>query len=92
MIGKPPKGLVKRRTFAKKIKEEFWNAMEDSKKVRDRLTFNLADNTSKEEMNQEHFKICEGTEHERRGLDMGTWRGLLDFWRRLIKKLGATAT
>ena len=64
--------------------------MEDSKKVRDRLTFNPADNTSNEEMNQEHFEICEGTVHERRGLDMGTWRGLLDLWRRMLKKLGAT--
>ena len=42
------------------------------------------------EMNQEHLEICEGTVHERRGLDMGTWRGLLDFWRRMIKKLEAT--
>jgi len=41
-------------------------------------------------MNQEHLEICEGTEYERRGLDMGTWRGLLDFWRRMMKKLGAT--
>ena len=48
--------------------------------------------TSKEEMSQEHLEICEGTEHERRGLDMGTWRGLLDFWRRMMKKLGATVT
>ena len=45
-----------------------------------------------EEMNQEHLEKCEGTEHERRGLDMGTWRGLLDFWRRMMKKLGATVT
>ena len=45
---------------------------------------------SKEEMNQEHLETCEGTEYERRGLDMGTWRGLLDFWRRMMKKLGAT--
>ena len=44
------------------------------------------------EMNQEHLEICEGTVHERRGLDMGTWRGLLDFWRRMIKKLEATVT
>ena len=43
-------------------------------------------------MSQEHLEICEGTEHERRGLDMGTWRGLLDFWRRMMKKLGATVT
>ena len=37
-----------------------------------------------------YLEICEGTEHERRGLDMGTWIGLLDFWRRMMKKLGAT--
>ena len=121
------------RTIDKKVHIEFWNAMENSKKVRDRLTFNPADNTyikclslpltrvwfryraraipkvkgnykqshsdlsctlcsSNLEMNQEHLEICEGTEHERRGLDMGTWRGLLDFWRRMIKKLEATVT
>jgi len=132
MHGNTSKELIKR-TIAKKIKEEAWNAMEDSKKVRDRLTFNPEDNnyikclslpltrvwfryraraipkvkgnhkqshsdmscnlcTSKEEMSQEHLEICEGTEHERRGLDMGTWRGLLDFWRRMMKKLGATVT
>ena len=130
--GNTSKTLIKR-TTAKKIKEEAWKAMEDSKKVRDRLTFNPEDNsyikclslpqtrvwfryraraipkvkgnhkqshsdlscnlcTSMEEMNQEHLEKCEGTEHERRGLDMGTWRGLLDFWRRMMKKLGATVT
>ena len=130
MNGNTPKSLIKR-TIAKKIKEESWSAMENSKKVRDRLTFNPADNTyikclplpltrvwfryraraipkvkgnhkqshsdlsctlcnSKEEMNQEHLETCEGTEYERRGLDMGTWRGLLDFWRRMMKKLEAT--
>ena len=132
MLGNTPKSLIKR-TIAKKVHIEFWNAMENSKKVRDRLTFNPADNTyikclslpltrvwfryraraipkvkgnykqshsdlsctlcsSNLEMNQEHLEICEGTEHERRGLDMGTWRGLLDFWRRMIKKLEATVT
>ena len=39
-----------------------------------------------------YLEKCEGTVHERRGLDMGTWRGLLDFWRRMIKKLEATVT
>ena len=132
MLGNTPKALIKR-TIAKKVHIEFWNAMENSKKVRDRLTFNPADNTyikclslpltrvwfryraraipkvkgnykqshsdlsctlcsSNLEMNQEHLEICEGTVHERRGLDMGTWRGLLDFWRRMIKKLEATVT
>ena len=132
MLGNTPKALIKR-TIAKKVHIEFWNAMENSKKVRDRLTFNPADNTyikclslpltrvwfryraraipkvkgnykqshsdlsctlcsSNLEMNQEHLETCEGTEHERRGLDMGTWRGLLDFWRRMIKKLEATVT
>ena len=41
---------------------------------------------------QSTVEKCEGTEHERRGLDMGTWRGLLDFWRKTTKKLGATVT
>ena len=132
MNGNTTKGLIKR-TIAKKIKEESWNEMDKSKKVRDRLTFNPEDNTyikclslsltrvwfryraraipkvkgnhkqsyedlsctlctSKEEMSQEHLESCEGTEHERRGLNMGTWRGLLDFWRRMMKKLGATVT
>ena len=132
MNGNTTKGLIKR-TIAKKIKEESWNEMEQSKKVRDRLTFNPADNTyikclslpltrvwfryraraipkvkgthkqsyedmsctlctSEEEMSKEHLESCEGTEHERRGLNMGTWRGLLDFWRRMMKKLGATVT
>ena len=44
MNGNTTKGLIKR-TIAKKIKEESWNEMEQSKKVRDRLTFNPADNT-----------------------------------------------
>ena len=30
------------------------------------------------EMNQEHLEICAGTVHVRRGLDMETWRGLLE--------------
>ena len=44
MLGNTPKSLIKR-TIAKKVHIEFWNAMENSKKVRDRLTFNPADNT-----------------------------------------------
>ena len=132
MNGNTSKTLIKR-TIAKKIYEENWKSMEDSKKVRDRLTFNPDDNSyikclslpltrvwfryraraiskvkgnhkqshsdltctlcnSMEEMSQEHLEKCKGTEHERRGLDMGTWRGLLDFWRRTTKKLGATVT
>ena len=32
-------------------------------------------------MSQEQLRICEGTEcAEMRGLDIGLWRGLLDFW------------
>ena len=33
------------RTIDKKVHIEFWNAMEKSKKDKDRLTFNPADNT-----------------------------------------------
>ena len=43
--------------------------------------------TSNEEMNQEHLEICEGTGYERRGLDMSSWRGILDFWRRMTSRL-----
>ena len=38
MLGNTPKVLIKR-TIAKKVHIEFWNAMENSKNVRDRLTF-----------------------------------------------------
>ena len=44
MNGNTSKTLIKR-TIAKKIHEETWKAMEDSKKVRDRLTFNPDDNS-----------------------------------------------
>ena len=44
MNGNTSKTLIKR-TIAKKIKEEAWKTMEDSKKVRDRLTFNPDDNS-----------------------------------------------
>ena len=42
---------------------------------------------SNEEMNQEHLETCEGTGYERRGLDMSSWRGILDFWRRMTSRL-----
>ena len=38
-------------------------------------------------MNQEHLETCEGTGYERRGLDMLSWRGILDFWRRMTSRL-----
>ena len=38
---------------------------------------------------QDHLELCEGTRHERRGLDMKEERGLLDFWRRMKFKLAA---
>ena len=43
---------------------------------------------------QEHLEVCEGTERERRGLPgvsegRGDWRELLNFWRRMMKKLSA---
>ena len=43
--------------------------------------------TSNEEMNQEHLETCEGTEYERRGLNMMNWKGILDFWRRMTSRL-----
>ena len=47
---------------------------------------------SKAEETQEHLEACKGTEHERRGLagvSRGDWRDLLQFWRRMVKKLTA---
>ena len=41
---------------------------------------------------QEHLEECEGTNHERRGLDMGTWNGLLVFWKRMTAKMEAAVT
>ena len=48
----------------------------------------------KELESQEHLEVCEGTERERRGLPgvsegRGDWRELLNFWRRMMKKLSA---
>ena len=40
-----------------------------------------------EEMSQSHVEICGGTWFERRGLDMSTRKGLLDFWRRMTSRL-----
>ena len=111
-----------------KIIEEYRDAMEDQKKVKDRLTDNPEDNSyintlslpltriwfryraraiakvkcnfkqsyndlscdfcsGNEEMSQSHVEICGGTWFERRGLDMSTRKGLLDFWRRMTSRL-----
>ena len=40
---------------------------------------------------QEHLELCDGTLFERRGLDLSDWRGKLEFWRRMTKKM-ATVT
>ena len=45
--------------------------------------------SEKSDETQEHLQLCEGTRFERRGLDLGDWRGLLDFWRRMTKKMAA---
>ena len=39
------------------------------------------------EMNQEHLDTCEETGYERRGLNMLSWKGILDFWRRMTSRL-----
>ena len=39
---------------------------------------------------QEHLELCDGTSVESRGLDLSDWRGKLEFWRRMTKKM-ATA-
>ena len=39
------------------------------------------------EETQEHLEHCEGTVYERRGLDLLQRRGLLDFWRRMAKRM-----
>ena len=36
---------------------------------------------------QEHLEICEGTENERRRLDMSHRQGILRFWRRMSTRL-----
>ena len=41
---------------------------------------------------QEHLEECEGTNHERRGLDMFRWSGLLVFWKRMTAKMEAAVT
>ena len=40
---------------------------------------------------QEHLELCDGTAFERKGLDLSDWRGKLEFWRRMTKKM-ATVT
>ena len=39
---------------------------------------------------QEHLQACSDCNHERRGLDMSRWVGMVMFWRRMIAKLAAT--
>ena len=43
--------------------------------------------SEKSDETQEHLQLCEGTRFERRGPDLEDWRGLLDFWRRMTKKI-----
>ena len=50
-----------------------------------RLCSDMSDET------QEHLELCDGTAFERRGLDLSDWRGKLEFWRRMTKKM-ATVT
>ena len=33
------------------------------------------------------LETCEGTGYERRGLNMLSWKGILDFWRRMTSRL-----
>ena len=40
---------------------------------------------------QDHLQECNGTEFERRGLDMSTDWGLVNFWKRMEKKIDAAA-
>ena len=47
----------------------------------------LCSDTSDE--TQEHLELCDGTIFERRGLDLSDWRGKLDFWKRMTKKMAA---
>ena len=44
-------------------------------------------NQSYPDETQEHLEVCEGTENERRGLDMSNWKGILKFWHRMSTRL-----
>ena len=44
------------------------------------------------EETQEHIEICEGTQNERRGLDMLSWQGILKFWKRMSTRLSNMST
>ena len=48
---------------------------------------NPEQNQNYPEKTQEHLKICKGTDHERRGLNMLKWQGILKFWMRMSTKL-----
>ena len=44
------------------------------------------------EETQEHIEIGEGTQNERRGLDMSSWQGILKFWKRMSTRLSNMST
>ena len=54
------------------------------------LDFRFCDSHSEE--SQEHLEICEGTEYERRGLNLTGWFRLLNFWRRMCRRLTTNTT
>ena len=39
------------------------------------------------EETQEHLQQCEGKAFERWGIDLSNWWGVLDFWRRMTKRM-----
>ena len=41
---------------------------------------------------QDNIQECVGTEFERRGLDLSGDLGMVDFWRRMQKKIATVAT
>ena len=48
---------------------------------------NPEQNQNYPEETQEHLEICKGTDHERRGLNMSKWQGILKFWMRMSTRL-----
>ena len=48
---------------------------------------NPEQNQNYPEETQEHLEICKGTDHERRGLNMLKWQGILKFWMRMSTRL-----
>ena len=57
--------------------------------VEDRVEneINPEQNQNFPEETQEHLEICKGTDHERRGLNMSKWQGILKFWMRMSTRL-----